>query len=837
MPPVIPYPPPPPSPLPPPALPPIGYDSAGNPIYSVTGTLETTPPPPLPPGPIINQPPPVVVTQTSSGGTAVATAIASINQNIQILNQDIQPLVDGIKQALQQSAQTQADIAQNTANQISQAVNGYSNSLFGWVRDLFDWLKTNIGNIVQGIANVLKDVGTVIINAIKDVGNAIANWFSQTVGPILEKIGSSIQNIAKFYQDHIQPILQTIAQVQQVVAAAIVAIEKDISSGLQGLLRLPTDLANAFSSIDQALIRAGRALKVHQASDADFYYVTQDGAGFADHIKSLSDKISGKGEVPVQTTFLPGLENLSEPTLAQELPKLIDAMNLIFGDLLKGVINIIGDPAKLMETLAIGGASFWFDLLKPFEALIYLWEVMKAPLEVVSELAGERVREVTQLSKLDPSTLTAAWRRNLIDGPTMDAEMRVQGYNANRSDLLRRLSVHVEDVPSLVEYLFRGVVARSDFDSGLSDLGYTQPQIEALVEGSTQLLDIPSVLTAWRRGDVDEAQVDSVFAVNRWNDAERDLLKGLTYAPSNYSTAYAYSLIHRHLNFENIALPAIDEIPQVVQDAGKADGLSPEAILEQWTASVNTLPATAWVNLFFRGLAKQTEVEAAMLRDRVPQELWANWIDSNRPLIPFRTIPGMIAGNIMTESEGLDYLQKHGYSLVDAVRLIEYSKRGSKTSKATTAAAQHDLSLAQAKTAYQDGVLTEDQYLALLKAHGLDDNAATLEVELVKIEQETKARKQIGVDIVNEYQAGLINQEQALQQLSASGYTIAEQAAVAKKITPAGVGKVKLPSEAELRAFAKQDIITADEYESTLVTIGYSPTWAAAFRQLHFPSA
>jgi hypothetical protein len=417
----------------------------------------------------------------------------------------------------------------------------------------------------------------------------------------------------------------------------------------------------------------------------------------------------------------------------------------------------------------------------------------------------------------------------------MDAEMRVQGYNSERSELLRRLSTHVEDVSTLTDFLFRGVVARSDFDSGLRDLGFTDPQIQAVVDGSTQLLDITTVLTAWRRGDVDETQVDAVFAVNRWNDAERDLIKGLTFAPPNYSSAYAYALVHRHLNFENIALPTMDEIPQVVQDAGKADGLSPEAILAQWTASVNTLPATAWVNLFFRGLAKQSEVEAAMLRDRVPQELWTNWIDSQRPLIPFRTIPGMISAGIMTESEGLDYLQRHGYSLADAVKLLEYAKRGSKSSKATTAQTQHDISLAQAKTAYQDGVLTSDQYLALLKAHGLDDNAATLEVELVNIAEETKARKQIGQDIVNEYQAGLINQQEAFQQLAASGYTIAEQAAVQKKLQPAAVGKVKVPSEAELRAFASHDIITPDEYENRLITIGYTAQDAANFRALHFP--
>jgi hypothetical protein len=834
-PPVIPYPPPVTVPLPQPGLPPIGYDPSGNPIYSVTGTLgQPSAPPPLPPGPVY-APPPTVVTQTSAGGTATATAIASINQQIQILSQDITPLVQGIQDALKQSAQTQADIAQNTANQISQAINGYSNGLFGWVQDLFTWLKKNIGDVIKGIASVLEKVGKAIFDAIKSVGQAVADWFTQTVGPVLAKIGDAIQKFSEYYQKHIEPILQSIASIQQVVSAAIVAVEKDLQAGLSGLLRLPTDIANALTGIDQALIRAGRALQVTQASDANFYYVTQDGHGFADHIKSLSDKISGKGVVPETTTYSPGTLNLNEPTLAQELPKLIDAMNAIFGDLVSGVRNIIGDPKKVMEAVGVGAAAFWFELLEPFEALVAIWEVMKAPLEIVGELAAERVREITQLTKLDPATLVQAWRRKFIDQAAMDDEMRVQGYNGNRSELLRRLSTHVEDVPTLIDFLYRGVVARSDFDSGLRDLGFTDAQIEAAVEGSTQLLDITTVLTAWRRGDVDEAQVDSVFAVNRWNDAERDLLKGLTFAPRNYAGAYGEYLVNRVLVDMNFPTPVFDTIPQAVRDAGRADGLSDGAILAQWTSQVNTLPAQAWLQLFWRGQASRTELDVVLERDRVPRLLNDNWIDSQRPLIPFRTIPGMIAAGIMTEAEGLDYLQRHGYSLADAVKLLEYAKRGSKNSKATTAQTQHDISLAQAKTAYQDGILTSDQYLTLLKTHGLDDNAATLEIELVNIAEETKARKQIGQDIINEYQAGLINQQEAFQQLAASGYTIAEQAAVQKKLQPAAVGKVKVPSEAELRAFASHNIITSDEYENRLITIGYTAQDAANFRQLHFP--
>jgi phage gp36-like protein len=234
-------------------------------------------------------------------------------------------------------------------------------------------------------------------------------------------------------------------------------------------------------------------------------------------------------------------------------------------------------------------------------------------------------------------------------------------------------------------------------------------------------------------------------------------------------------------------------------------------------------------------MASRAELLEALFRDHVPEALAENWIDSQRPLIPFRTIPAMITAGILSEADGLRLIQEHGFSLENAVLLLRYATRQSKTTKAATATAQKTVSEAQAKTAYEDGLIGRDQYLTLLEAHGWAPAAALLEVQLTDIAIETKDRKQVSTDIVNQYEAGMIDQQTALQLLAQSGLTPAEQAAAAKKLTSAKSAKAKIPSEAELRAFALHDIITPDDYQSTLVVLGYSEAWAAAFRALHFP--
>jgi hypothetical protein len=749
----------------------------------------------------------------------------------------VSPLATAVQQGIDQGAKDASAIAQQTTQAITDSLNQFSNGLFGWVKSLWDWLKTNIGTILSNVANALKDIGKALLDGIVQGLKDIGTFFTQTIGPILSRIGNAVENIALFYQQHIAPILNVIAAVERTVAGAITAIEKDINSGLQGILRLPGDLANALSSIGNELIRAGRALQVTRKSDANVYFYGDEPGSFAAHIKALGDAVIGLAGTQVATTYAPGNETLTEPTLAQELPALLESMNTILFDVVKGIANLVTSPTSINQILSITEIGLFTALAGPLELLAMVYEIMKVPLETVGELAGERAREVAPLQKLDPATLTAAWRRNLISTDTMNAEMLVQGYNGERSELLRRLTTYVEDAQTLVEYYYRGVVGVDDFNSGLADLGYTPPQIAALTEGSAALLDVATAITAYRRDEIEESTLDEVLTVNRHPGDQAKLIKALAFAPPNYQTAVAAEDTHRFLADVGLAEPTIDNVPPSVRAAGKADGLADEAIAAQWLAQVNTLPATAWLNLYWRGMASRAEVAEALFRDHVPEALADNWIDSQRPLIPFRTVPALVTAGLLSDSDAIAYLQKHGYSLEDAVLLMKYATRQSKSTKAATASTQKTISEAQAKAAYTDGLIGRPQYLELLEAHGWSVEAATLEVQLTDIAIETKDRKQIGTDIVNEYQAGMIDQQTALQQVAQSGYTAAEQAAVVKKLTSAKSAKAKTPSEAELRAFTKADIITADDYQSNLVVLGYSEAWAAAFRALHFPAA
>lgn len=772
----------------------------------------------------------------NSGGNE--TDVINVNNTFSPINNiDTSSIGTAIQSGISDVVASITQAQQQVTSQISSTVNSFGNSLFGWAKDLGKWIADNIGSVLSSIASKLKDVASAVYSTVKDAVTSVVKTLSDTVGPVIEKIGEDIGKVVDFYQQHIQPILQTISQVEQTVKGAIVAIQADLHAGITGLLNLPTDLANALSGIDQALVRAGVALRVKKLSDADVQWVGSDGKSITEHIKSLGDAVIGLSSQKYNTTYAPGKETLPEPDLANSLPKVFDGLNALAVGLAKGVWKILHNPVDTTEGVIAIAGGILADVFEPAEVGRLIWEVLRLSLDIPGELAAEEIRKILPLSKLDAGTLAQAWVRGLIDTPTMNAEMLVQGYDGNRSELLRRLTTYVPDANQLVDWHFRGVIDTATLHGGLHVLGWTDSDISALEAGSTALLGVTDALAAWRRGDIDEQTVNETFAANRYGEAERDLLKQLSLRPPNYREAYSAYLVTRVLGDYLSAQPQYDTIPQSVRDAGQAEGLSQEAVLAQWTGSIDTLSAQQWLTLYWRGQASLTQLQVALQRDRVPDAMVQDWIDSQRPTLPFRSIPTMVSAGILDESTALQKLQGIGYSLSDATLLLEYALRGPKKSTASHAAKQVDVSLTQAKLAYQDGLYTREQYLAILSAHGMDDTAAQLEVQLEDIQSETRQRKQIAADIVNEFQAGMIDETEAKQQLASSGLTLAEQAKAQRQMRSARANKAKLPSEAELRAMAVKNVISVDDYESNLVTAGYSTTWAAAFRQLHFPSS
>lgn len=760
-----------------------------------------------------------------------AATQAAQGYNINIAADAFAGVADAIKTSLEGTVKGVSDVANGLFGGIKDALGGIIGSLADGAKNILD----NIGSVIKALADnigsILKDLANLLWNAIKDLASKIADVIQNQIVPILKEVADAIGKIEAFYHDHIEPILQSVNQAIKVIQGAIVAIETDLKSGLKGFLQLPQDVSNALTGLDNTFQRAVEALSTKQTdaqSKITFGSVVPPKGGW---LGGMQDAIAGLRSGTSTTTFRPSSEKLDEPTLAEELPKVIGSLNTIAMDLIKGLYAVLKDPLKGGE-LALGvSVGLFAELFEPLEILLFLWEVMKTPLEVISELAGERTRELVPIRKLDPATLTEAWKRAFIDAKQMDEEMLVQGYNADRSKLLRDLTRYVEDAQTLAEYRFRGIIADSDYTSGLRILGYTDSQIEAFRSGNYRLTDPAAAQTAFQRGLIDETGYKEILAVQRFNDAQQTLYVDLALRPSATGESLPARLRRDFVGAIAVDPSALDTVPDWFVAAGKAEGLNQDAITDRWWLSWNSLDVAAWVNLYFRGIRTYNELQAKLDEARIPRALHKDLIDSLRPIIPFRTIPSMVKAGILNQAEGLAALEAHGYSQFDATRLLLYATKTVSKSAANAAQNVHAVSLSTARTLYEDGSITEAQYRELLKEHGLSPAQIDATVQVEQVAAAARHRKETAQAVVYEFQAGLIDAPTAQQQIAALGYTQAEQAKYLRAIHAARVIKAKIPGEGDLNHMMQKSVISPDEYKAALVAQGYSQEWADAFEQ------
>lgn len=722
----------------------------------------------------------------------------------------VQSVADAVRNGIGAAADAANNVANRTVGQITDTVNAFSNSLFGWAGDVAKWIGQHLWDIVKGIGSTLKDVFDQIVNAVKDAIVPIAKFVTDTLVPILQSIEKIVANILTFYREHIEPILNAVNESIRAIQGAVEAIRADIKSGIEGFLKLPADLANSFSQLDNAMQRATEALSAKQEKVNSRILFGSENIPTGGLLKGLKDAIAGVVQGTAVTTTFTDVVAIGEHCD----PVTIQAAANELGNKIQnatGITKVILDAAIdfVLGLAQIGGV-----------------------LEKIGEVQLEHANEICPIKKLDPASTAEAVRRGFLTLESGEKEVAKQGLDADRFRVIRDLGKHLEDANTLTEYWFRRIISDSDLASGFRDLGFTDAQKTAALSAAVKLIDPEAAAQGVRRGLLDTETYDEVLRVQRFDDGQRELFKALLFRPPGVDEAQLGEYRRQFAGQFTGGGFDLDTIPSWYQDAGRAEGMNDDTIRQRWWMSWNTLDVNAWVNLYFRGLRTYNELEAKLDELHVPRPLHKDLIDSLRPVIPFRTIPAMVKAEILTRAEGLAALRAHGYSEFDATKLLDYATIGKKTTKADTAAALHAESLATAKTLYEDGSITVDQYREVLKNHGMDSATIDATIQVQSAAAALRNRKAAAQGIVDEFGAGLISRDDAMQQIAMLGFTVAEQAKYLKSLKAAKVANAKVPGEAELRQMMAHDIISPGDYVAALEAQGYSQPWAEAFLAL-----
>jgi len=755
-----------------------------------------------------------------------------IENSISIANGALDTIAQAIQDASTSSAKQTASIVQNAQDAIFGGIKTVASNIFDGVKAAISALVEQLGGIASQIGGFLKD----IFKTLADNIGALLKSIADNIVPLIQKVAQVVDAVAKEIQTIndtlIVPIANTVNGIINTIATLTAAIETDLHEGLQGILRIPSDIANGLGSLDATLQRTVEQLgKVNQvAVTAGMKAANQSTVQvpLEDINKTLTVPPSGK---PIATTYTDTVK-LTEPAGAAQIEHALKVFldflgvdkttgHFSLGEAFKNTLNAYTDAPGLFQwafRLVIDGAMFLTEVGS-----------MVGPLE---ELAAEVARKQLPVTKLSVGDAIESWRRGLIDGASLKEELDRLGYNDSRQRAMRDLTVFLAPVDVAVNWFRRGFITQTDATLNMKQHGLDDEQISVMLEDADRILPVEQAVTLWRRSLIDTDSLSRVLKENRFSEIEIDaFIQTFEIQPDPQTVLLGNNnrIAFGELNFAATA----ESIPSdEVSTAGKIAGWSDNQLREFWWSHWNMPPLAQWINLYFRGVRTKTEVFAAMDAARVPLELREDIIEAFRPLVPFRSIPSMLKAGVINEPTARKYLEAHGFQEATVLQLLAFANSKATASAATTAATLHAASLSVAEELFTVGAITETQYREILTEHGLKPDAVDLTVKALSIKLLAANRKATAQGIVDEASIGMLTSEDAQQQLAQNNFTVAEIAHYVRQIRAAKVKASKIPSEADLNHMLQKSVIEAQDYVDALQQSGYSLDWSQRFLAL-----
>ena len=751
-----------------------------------------------------------------SGGTQNGTNSAedTIINNVTVVDQSAQRAIENVDNSVTRGIQNTINgieaIQLATTAHIADSLTSFTNGIEAFTNNTAGAIGNALANAINKLFDPTSILQTALESDIKSISDVVSGIDGEIVGPLGKAIGDLDTVFSGFPQDIgiqldkvFSPLFDSLKKVWDAIASGDI---NEISKIAHVLFEFFTTNQHSLADIARDIERIGVIFPGSVHSTIDWDDIKEIGS----QLKNLGAELAGVAGHTLGEVFAP----------SDHITEKCDLTNF--------------DEARSQAKKVVDEGSDWLKSIVHGLFYILMELVVIEPLaEKARELDIERLNHNCPITKIDPGKVVELWSRGILAESDAREELISQGYNKSRQNLLYDGTHFQPDSGTLIDHWFRSIISADVLSQGLKALGYDDTQIEALKMGSIKLLDPSLLLQLWQRNLITEAEIRQALNVQRYDNAQIDGILSSGFRPPNVAESIRGDAIRKVLG--NFWLPFIsdfDTIPQEVKDAGRAEGMNDDTIRQQWWAHWNILDPATWINLYYRGHRSATELSAALDGFFIPPTLQLDLIDANRPLIPFRTLPTMLASGDITEEQARKKLQQHGFAAEDIDLLIKYAERSKAKATAATPTAVKTLSIQNARTLFDDGAITQEQYVSILEAHGYTAALAAQQAQVDQIAAHAKERKQQLTDLESEVEVGTTTVDAAISQLAGAGFTAAEIARFQNAVRRTATKNTKHPSFPEMVHFFKAGLVTADMIKSELQVQGWLEPWLSAFMGL-----
>ncbi len=643
-----------------------------------------------------------------------------------------------------------------------------------------------------------------IIGSIKDTISGLKDVVGGIVGPISDTVHSITGVVSDINEGLIKPIVGPIQDIMTAYKALNEGLVRDLHSGIGGLLKVPQDIANAMGSIDASLQRT-----VAQLGAANREVIHQElgpgvGVGVALGVDHAAASITGGLDSHAANEKDSTVSTIREDPTLEMTQALIDK----FLGFLEENVPWVG---KVAGALFDGVMSGWLII---------------AYLEAKKEFFAQEGRVKWPTELLDAGSVLQAMRRGILADSLGRSQLRRLGFNDDRIQVLVDLDRKLPAEQDVIDWLHRGLIDQEQANNVLAALGWRGDDIDRVVAAGIRLPDLATALDLYHRDLLTQEELDAELGAAGYRQVDRDRLIAASTKVAGPADVFAY-LDRLPLITARVAPDSIKEQPdEAVFLALKATGLNRDAIGKLWANHFTLLPPILAVSAWFRSYINRPQLDALLGAAGLPPELWQDFIDLQRPMLPARSVPSYLAAGVIDEQRAVTILRANGYADPDVNAIIALGNAHRKTPEVAAVTTLHGATHATVEQLYDAGTLTRDQANGLLVRLGFDPEAATLALNLIDVKHHAAERRIETELIVAQVQAGKLSFEEAQGKLAQLGLTEVETARALTQIQRAALVKHKLPSEAELMSMYQVSLIDRATVAATLGILGYDATWA-----------
>jgi hypothetical protein len=307
-------------------------------------------------------------------------------------------------------------------------------------------------------------------------------------------------------------------------------------------------------------------------------------------------------------------------------------------------------------------------------------------------------------ASIGPDVIVELLRHKVVS--EQDARVLVSRLGYREQDITRILAL--KDVPlgpaDAAAAWARNSLTEAQTDAVGAKAGVSKEDMKVLRDLAGQPPANDELLFAWRRGIIKEADVDRGIIQGPIRNEWIPVIKALQWLPLPVSEA-ANAVNQGHLTLAQAEIVAREngykaaDFKVVVDNAGRPPG--PQEALD-------------WIN---RGYITEADFRTIFLESTIKNKYIDLYLKSRFEVMPPETIRLMVSRGALSKEEGLLRLQQRGYTPGDAAIIIDGAS-AEKTVKG------RDLTVTQVLDLRSEGLITDDDALAMLEAAGYDADEA-----------------------------------------------------------------------------------------------------------------